>query len=171
MKVLRIFSILVMFTLLSVAPVHAKPFDGKIGFVDLSRVFNEYKRTKEYDAVLEKESTAFQEERNKMIEKVRDAQSKLALLKEAEKQKMQEDIDKQKQALLDFSRAKGTDLTKKRDEKVREILLEIEKIVSDYSKKEGFTLVFNDRVLIYGDQQLNITDTVIKLLNDNYKGN
>lgn len=171
MKGLKIFSVLAVFMLLSIAPVHAKPFDGKIGFVDLSRVFNEYKRTKEYDAVLEKESTAFQEERNKMIEKIRDAQSKLALLKEAEKQKMQEDIDKQKQALLDFSRAKGTDLTKKRDEKVREILLEIEKIVSDYSKKEGFTLVFNDRVLIYGDQQLNITDTVIKLLNDNYKGN
>lgn len=170
MKRLRIFSLLAIFVLLSVGPVHAKAFEGKVGFVDLSRVFNEYKRTKEYDAVLEKESTAFQEERNKMIEKVRDAQSKLALLKEDEKQKMQEDIDKQKQALLDFSRAKGTDLTKKRDEKVREILLEIEKIVSDYSKKEGFTLVFNDRVLIYGDQQLNITDTVIKLLNDNYKG-
>lgn len=171
MKGFRILSLLAVFVLLSVAPVHAKPFDGKIGFVDLSRVFNEYKRTKEYDAVLEKESTAFQEERNKMIEKVRDAQSKLALLKEDEKQKLQEDIDKQKQALLDFSRAKGTDLTKKRDEKVREILLEIEKIVSDYSKKEGYTLVLNDRVLIFGDQQMNITETVIKMLNDNYKGN
>lgn len=170
MKCLKVFSFLAIFILMSMGPVHAKAFEGKVGFVDLSRIFNEYKRTKEYDAVLEKESTAFQEERNKMIEKVRDAQSKLALLKEDEKQKMQEDIDKQKQALLDFSRAKGTDLTKKRDEKVREILLEIEKIVSDYSKKEGFTLVFNDRVLIYGDQQLNITDTVIKLLNDNYKG-
>ncbi len=170
MKRLKVFSFLAIFIFLSMGQVHAKAFEGKVGFVDLSRVFNEYKRTKAYDAVLEKESTAFQEERNKMIEKVRDAQSKLALLKEDEKQKMQEDIDKQKQALLDFSRAKGTDLTKKRDEKVREILLEIEKIVSDYSKKEGFTLVFNDRVLIYGDQQLNITDTVIKLLNDNYKG-
>lgn len=170
MKNLKISILLAVFLLMSVGSVHAKPFEGKIGFVDLSRVFNEYKRTKEYDAVLEKESTAFQEERNKMIEKIRDAQSKLALLKEDEKQKMQEDVDKQKQALLDFSRAKGTDLTKKRDEKVREILLEIEKIVSDYSKKEAYTLVLNDRVLIYGDQQLNITDTVIKLLNDNYKG-
>ena len=171
MKRLKVFSLVAVFLFLSLGSAHAKSFEGKVGFVDLSRVFNEYKRTKEYDAVLEKESTAFQEERNKMIEKVRDAQSKLALLKEDEKQKMQEDIDKQKQALLDYSRAKGTDLTKKRDEKVREILLEIEKIVSDYSKKEGFTLVFNDRVLIYGDQQLNITDTVIKLLNDNYKSN
>lgn len=171
MKHFKIFSLIAIFVFLSTGAVHAKPFEGKIAFVDLSRVFNDYKRTKEYDAVLEKESTAFQEERNKMIEKIRDAQSKLALLKEDEKQKMQEDIDKQKQALLDFSRAKGTDLTKKRDEKVREILLEIEKIVSDYSKKEGYTLVLNDRVLIFGDQQLNITDTVIKLLNDNYKGN
>lgn len=171
MSRIKFFVLLAVFCVFTVSSAHAKPFDGKIGIVDLSRVFNEYKKTKEYDAVLEKESTAFQEERNKMIEKVRDAQSKLALLKEDEKKKMEEDIDKQKQALLDFSRAKGTDLTKKRDEKVREILLEIEKVVSDYAKKEGFTLVLNDRVLIYGDQQLNITDTVIKLLNDNYKGN
>ena len=170
MNRIRIFIMSAVMMTVLIGSAHAKPFEGKIGFVDLSRVFNEYKRTKEYDAVLEKESTAFQEERNKMIEKIRDAQSKLALLKEDEKKKMEEDIDKQKQALLDFSRAKGTDLTKKRDEKVREILLEIEKIVSDYSKKEDFTLVLNDRVLIYGDQQLNITETVIKLLNDNYKG-
>ena len=169
MKRFKILGLLVAFVFLSTLNVHAKAFDGKIGYVDLSRTFNEYKKTKEYDAVLEKESTAFQDERNKMIEKVRDAQSKLALLKEDEKKKMQEDIDKQKQALLDFSRAKGTDLTKKRDEKVREILLEIEKVVSDYSKKEGYTLVLNDRVMIYGDQQMNITDTVVKLLNDNYK--
>ena len=169
MKGVRVLGLLVMFVFLSTMTAHAKPFEGKIGFVDLSRVFNEYKKTKEYDAVLEKENTAFQDERNKMIEKIRDAQSKLALLKEDEKKKMQDDVDKQKQALLDFSRAKGTDLTKKRDEKVREILLEIEKVVSDYSKKEGYALVLNDRVLIYGDTQLNITDIVVKSLNDNYK--
>jgi outer membrane protein len=169
-KHLRILSLLLAFVFLATFNADAKPFDGKIGFVDLSRVFNEYKKTKEYDAVLEKENTTFQEERNKMIDKIRDAQSKLALLKEDEKKKLQDDIDKQKAALLDFSRAKGTDLTKKRDEKIREILLEIEKVVSDYSKKEGYTFVLNDRVLIFGDQQMNITETVVKMLNDNYKG-
>jgi len=169
-KYLNILLLSAALILVSPFTAHAKPFDGKIGYVDLSRVFNEYKKTKEYDAVLEKENTSFQEERNKMIDKIRDAQSKLALLKEDEKKKLQEDVDKQKAALLDFSRAKSTDLTKKRDEKIREILLEIEKVVSDYSKKEGYTFVLNDRVLIFGDQTMNITDTVVKLLNDNYKG-
>jgi outer membrane protein len=168
-KRIKILLLSFVFIFLSTLNVHAKPFEGRIGFVDLSRVFNEYKKTKEYDAVLEKENTAFQDERNKMIDKIRDAQSKLALLKEDEKKKLQDDIDKQKAALLDFSRSKSTDLTKKRDEKIREILLEIEKVVGDYSKKEGYTLVLNDRVLIYGDQQMNITDTVVKALNDNYK--
>ena len=57
--------------------VQAKGFEGKVAYVDLSKVFDSYQKTKEYDAVLEKENTAFQEERNKMIEKVRDAQGKL----------------------------------------------------------------------------------------------
>jgi len=144
--------------------------DEKFGYVDLSQIFNEYKRTKEYDAELEKETNAFQEERNKMIESVRDAQGKLALMKEEGKTKMQETIDKQKADLLEFDRQKRTDLTKKRDEKVREILLEIEKIVSDYAKKEGYTMVLNDRVLIYGGENLNITDKILKILNDGYKG-
>ena len=54
---------------------------------------------------------------------------------------------------------------KKRNEKIREILLEIEKIVSAYAEKEGYDMIFNDRVLIYGAPVLNITQTVLDQLN------
>ncbi|MBI4309890.1 MAG: OmpH family outer membrane protein [Candidatus Omnitrophica bacterium] len=140
--------------------------DLKIAYVDLSRLFDNYQKTKEYDAVLQKESEGFQKERDAMINKIRDAQGKLALLKEDEKQKVQGDIDKQKNDLIEYDKQKRTELAKKRDEKVREILLEIEKIVSEMAKKEGYDYVLNDRVLIYGDQSQNITDKVLKALND-----
>ena len=146
----------------------AKAFEGKIAWIDLSRIFNEYEKTKLYDAQLEKDSKAFEEERQKMIDQVRDGQNKLTLLKEDEKKKLQEDLDKQRAQLVEFDRQKRTDLLKRRDERVREILLEIEKLVSDYAKKEGYTLVLNDRVLIYGDQGYNITDPILKMLNEDY---
>ncbi|MBU2258780.1 MAG: OmpH family outer membrane protein, partial [Candidatus Omnitrophica bacterium] len=38
-----------------------------------------------------------------------------------------------------------------------------------YSEKEGYTLVFNDRVLIYQSKNLDITDEVIKILNKDKK--
>jgi outer membrane protein len=141
----------------------------KIAYVDLSRLFDNYTKTKEYDAVLQKESEGFQKERDGMINKIRDAQGKLALLKEEERNKVNADIEKQKADLIEFDKQKRTDLAKKRDDKVREILLEIEKIVSNIAQKEGYDYILNDRVLVYGDKSQNITDKVLKTLNDGYK--
>jgi Skp family chaperone for outer membrane proteins len=47
--------------------------------------------------------------------------------------------------------------------------LEIEKTVSEYAKKEGITYVLNDKMLIYGAETSNITDPILKNLNDAYK--
>ena len=167
MNRVKVFGLMVALGLALTTAAFAK--DMKIAHVDLSRLFDNYQKTKEYDAVLQKESEGFQKERDGMINKVRDAQGKLALLKEDEKQKLQADIDKQKNDLIGYDKQKRTELAKKRDEKVREILLEIEKIVSEMAKKEGYDYVLNDRVLIYGDQSQNITDKVLKALNDSYK--
>ena len=70
--------------------------------------------------------------------------------------------------LIAFDQAKRTDLTKQRDEKIREILLEIEKVVSDYAKQEKYDLILNDRVLIYGDDGLDISTKILELLNAEY---
>ena len=147
----------------------AQAKDVKIAYVDLARLFDNYQKTKEYDGVLQKEGEAFQKERDAMIGKIRDAQGRLALLKEDEKQKLNADLDKQKADLIEFDKQKRTELAKKRDDKVREILLEIEKIVSDIAKKENYDFILNDRVLMFADPSQNITDRVLKALNDSYK--
>ncbi len=112
---------------------------------------------------------AFQKERDAMVQKIQDAQSKLDLMKDTEKAAMQADIEKQKNDVVAFDKEKRTELAKRRDDKVREILTEIQGIVSDIAKKEGYTYVLNDRVMIFGDPQFNITDEVLKNLNDSYK--
>ena len=143
--------------------------DLKIAYVDLSKVFDGYQKTKEFDAVLQSEGEAFQKERDAMVQKIQDAQSKLALMNDTQKASMQADIEKQKNDVVAYDKEKRTELAKKRDDKVREILTEIQGIVSDLAKKEGYTYVLNDRVMIYGDPQFNITDEVLKTLNDSYK--
>lgn len=143
--------------------------DMKTAFVDLSKVFDNYQKTKEYDGVLQKEAQTFEAERNGMINKIKDGQSKLALMKDSEKQKLTDELDKQKNQLIEYDKQKRTELAQKRDEKVRSILQEIQKLVEEIAKKEGYTFIFNDRVLVYGDQSLNITDQVLKALNDSYK--
>ena len=167
MKALKVFSLAVMFGMVATGITFAA--DVKIAYVDLSKVFDGYQKTKEFDAVLQTEGDAFQKQRDAMVSKIQDAQSKLDLMKDAEKAAMQADIERQKNEVVAFDKEKRTELAKKRDDKVREILTEIQGIVSGMAKKEGYTYVLNDRVMIYGDPQANITDDVLKTLNDSYK--
>ena len=166
MKLVKVFGLAVVF--MFVAATFARAEELKFAYVDLARVFDQYERTKEYDKVLEADNKKFQEERNKKIDQIRALQDKAPMLKDDAKAKNDKDMEKLKNEILEFDRTQRTDLTKARDEKVREILLEIEKVVSEYAKAGGITFVLNDRVLIYGKPEFNITEPILKALNDNY---
>ena len=165
-----LFSIMLatVFALLS-GPVGAADAPAKIGYVDLSRLFDEYHKTKEYDKVLEAKNAEYEKELNGKIEKIKEEQQKLNLLAEDKKAQVEQDIEKMKAELLEFDRQKKQDLTKERNEKIREILLEIEKIVSNYAEKENYAIILNDRVLIYGQQTFNLTEQVLLNLNSDQK--
>jgi Skp family chaperone for outer membrane proteins len=90
-------------------------------------------------------------------------------MKDTQKEAMRADIEKQKNDVVAYDKEKRTELAKKRDDKVREILIEIQNVASSLAKKEGYTYVLNDRVMIYGDPQSNVTDEVLKALNDSTK--
>lgn len=138
---------------------------GKIGYVDLSRLFDEYYKTKDYDKILEAEHKQYEQESKAKIEKIREQQGKLELLKESQKKAVEQEIETMKNDLLEYDRQKKTTLTKERNEKIREILLEIEKIVSGYAEQNGYSMILNDRVLIYGEPTRDLTESVLKNLN------
>ncbi len=137
----------------------------KMGYVDLSRLFDEFHKTKEYDKVLEEKHKEFEGVAKEKMEKIREAQGKLALLKDDQKEELEEEIKMMQTELLEFDRQEKLNLNNERQEKIRDILLEIEKIVSTYAENQGYTVILNDRVLIFGDQSMNITEDVLKELN------
>ncbi|MCA9406270.1 MAG: OmpH family outer membrane protein, partial [Candidatus Omnitrophica bacterium] len=137
----------------------------KIGYVDLSRLFDEYYKTKDYDKVLEQKHKTFEEERQVKVDKIQESIGKLGLLADDKKADLESNIEEMKAEVLEYDRQKRTDLTKERNEKIREILLEIEKVVSDYAQKEKYSVILNDRVLIYGNQTFDLTEEILKVLN------
>lgn len=166
MKLVKSFGVALMSVFVAVSLAHAQ--EAKFAYVDLAKLFDGYEKTKEYDKTLEADNSKFQTERNKLIEQIRDLQGKAAMLKDDAKAKNDKEMEKLKNEIMEFDRTKRADLTKARDEKVREILLEIEKVVSEYAKAQGITFVLNDRVLIYGKDTHNITEPILKSLNENY---
>lgn len=141
----------------------------KLGFVDLSRLFDEYNKTKYYDKVLEDKQKSYESERDKKVNEVKQLQDKMNLLNEKEKESKKSELEDKIKTLQEFDRVKTTDLRKERDDKMKAILKDIEKAVSDYAKRNGYTLVFNDRVLVYQDKSLDITDGVLNILQGYYK--
>src|SRR3989338_5694295 len=140
----------------------------KFAYVDLSRLFSEYGKTKDYDKGLNDKQGLYEAERDKKVKDVKDLQDKMNLLSEKEKSLKKVDLETKVKSLQDFDSLKQTDLRKEQDEKMKEILKDIEETIKKYSDKEGFTLVFNDRVLVYQDKSLDITDKVMDILNKGY---
>lgn len=170
MKKINVFILSTIFACTFIGGAYAQNAAMKVAYVDLSKVFDEYTKTKEYDKTLEEKHSAFEKEHNKKLQEIKDTNDKLSLLKDEEKSKMMEKIDADKAALLEFDRQKQTDLKKQRDEKIREILGEIEKTIKDYAVQEKYNLIFNDKVLAYADASMDITAPILKILNDKYAG-
>ncbi len=141
----------------------------KFAYVDLSRTFSEYGKTKEFDKSLEEKQTTFEGERDKMVNELKKFEDKIKLLSDKEKESKQGEYEGKVKGLQEFDRQKSGDLRKEQDEKMKELLKDIEETVKEYAEKEGYTLVFNDRVLVYQSKNMDITDKIIEILNKNYK--
>ncbi|OGW91809.1 MAG: hypothetical protein A3D28_04560 [Omnitrophica bacterium RIFCSPHIGHO2_02_FULL_63_14] len=137
----------------------------KIGYVDLARVFDEYHKTKDFDKTLETKGTAKQAERDKMVAEIKKLKDEVELLSAKAKDDKQVVIDEKIKQLQDFDRLTRDALRKERDGMVREILKEIEGVIQVFGKSQGYTFIFNDRVLVFKSESADLTAPVIKALN------
>jgi len=141
----------------------------KFAYVDLSRIFSEYGKTKDYDKALSAKEDAYTSDREKKVNEVKQLQDKMNLLSDKEKEAKKSDFETKVKALQEYDRQKQTDLRKEQDEKMKEILKDIEEAVKKYSQQEGITFVLNDRVLVYQEKSYDVSEKIIDILNKNYK--
>lgn len=159
------FWLAIVFTFCFASVSFAQSKDLKIGYVNLTVIFDKYQKTIDYDKVLEQKSTEYKKQRNDLVAKIQESERKITLLKEEERMKVAQQIEKDKQALMDFDQKNQTELRKDRDDKIREILLEIESVVKAYAQREKYDIILNDRVLIYGAESFDLTQKVLDSLN------
>ena len=96
-------------------------------------------------------------------------QDKYNLLSDKEKEVKKSELENKYKGFQDFGKQKAIDLRKEQDERMKEIFKDIEEAVKQYAEKEGYTLVFNDRVFVYQTKNMDITDKVMDILNKSYK--
>ncbi len=137
----------------------------KMGYVDLAKVFDEYKKTKDSEKNLEEKGKGKEAERKKMVDELRKLKDEQALLSEKAKAEKQTIIDSKIKDLQDFDRKTRDDLLKERNDMLGGILKDIEKVVTDYAKETGYDIVLNSRMLLYGGESYDLTAEILKRLN------
>lgn len=165
----RLLVFLAILGLLSSVPFVSFSKDLKIGYVDIFEIFNEYEKTKDYDAVLEKKKDKEKTKLDASKEKIQKMQNKLSLLKDEEQEKQAEKIE---DAIRDFKKEERKiyiDLKKERDEKMKEIVTDINDTIEDYAKKNNLDLVVNANAILYGAKAMDLTETILKIVNKTYK--
>jgi outer membrane protein len=137
----------------------------KFAYLDLSRTFSEYTKTKGYDKTLSAKEKVYTDERDKKVADLKAFQDKLTLLNDKEREAKSAELQSKVKEFQDYDRQKQAELRKEQEEKMKEILKDIEEAVKKYSEKEGYTMVFNDRVLVYQTKSMDITDQIVAILN------
>ncbi len=148
-------------------PVCEKAFakELKSAYVDLAKIFDEDKKTKDSEKVLEEKGKGKEAERAKMVDEVKKLKDEQALLSEKAKAEKQGAIDMKIKALQEYDARTRNELMKDRNDMLGGIMKDIEKVVSDYAKANGYDVVLNSRMLLYGSEQYDLTSEILTRLN------
>ena len=144
---------------------------GKIVFVNIEKVFDQYLKTQEINEKLDMERKEKIARRKEMVEEINKLKDEADLLRDDAKAKKQEVIDRKVKELYQFEEKVKREALKRRARYQEEILDEVQKAIDEIGKKGGYDAVipFTGDDLGYHAPSLDVTDKVVKILNDRYR--
>ncbi|MBP9733126.1 MAG: OmpH family outer membrane protein [Candidatus Omnitrophica bacterium] len=139
--------------------------EAKIGFINVSQVFDSYDKTKQFDADLQKESEEKRVQREALVNVIKKLRDEVELMAPEAREEKQRQMDQKVQELQAFDRDARLALRKKRDDMIRDILKEIDDVIQAYGKEKGYDYIYNDRVLVYKKDQSDLSKEITARLN------
>ncbi len=139
----------------------------KLGYVNVAKVFDSYERTKASDGSLEKKAKQKEAELQGRMEELKKLRQSLELLSDEAREGKAREIEQKAEDLQRFRTNAARDLRRERDKIAREILKDIQRGVVAYAKANSFTVIMDERSMLYGMPALDVTDEVLASLNAN----
>jgi len=149
--------------------VVAAPKTYKIAYIEISRVFDNYQHTIDAEKDLEKLKEEKQKKLDKKFAEIKVLKEQLETLSGSDREKKQTALTDKLAELKEENKGIRTELTKTRDEIVQEILKDIKAFVANYAKRRHYDFIFSDRTIIYKNEEFDLSDEIIKQLNEKYK--
>lgn len=159
-------AILILFIIASLSPsLWAQESALKIACVNLSKLFDSYHKTVEADKELEKKAEKKNAERDKYVEKINKLKDEMALLSKSAREKKETELNEKIRELQDFDQQTKTNLQRERNDVVKDIFKEMDGAIKDYGAKNGYDVIFDDRVMLHTSNRIDITNKVLRALN------
>ena len=171
--------------------IAAASAQGKIGIIDLRKVFDDYHKTRTADTMLKDQAADLDKERKAMMEQyqkstddykaaLEGANDQAVSIDEREKRKKTAesrllDIKKLEQDISQFDRQARATLEEEQRKLRDKILVEIRGVINNKAKSEGYTLVVDSAaesinktpVVMYTNGEHDLTTAVLAELNKN----
>lgn len=158
--------VMIMMGVVSRQPLFAE--GDKMAYVDVAKIFDEYQKTKDHDKTLQAAGKKKEQQRNALVEEIKQMKDELALMSEDAKGKKEEALEGKVRELQDFDRNAKRELGEERNKVVKDIFKDIDDTVQKYGKTKGIDLVFNERALLYHNAKYDVTQDLLTELNKNY---
>ena len=142
--------------------------ESKIGYVNLARVFDSYQRTKDSEQQLEHKGTQKQAELEAQVNDLKKIREGLDLLSDAVRESKAKELEEKSDEFQRIKTKSQRELLRERNETARVIVDDIEHAVAEFAKANGFSIILDQRSLLYGVDGDDVTDEVLKMLNDRY---
>jgi len=139
--------------------------DTKIGYVDLRRAFYEYEKAKNMESDLNVLTEERKSERTGKIEAITKLREEAELLTGDARARKEQMIDAKLTELQEFDRNVRQVLLNKKNDMFREVIDDIQKVVDEIGKKEGYNYILDSRNIMYAEETFDLTDGVIEQLN------
>jgi outer membrane protein len=169
-----LFSLVLTIAMLAGAAV-CSAAELKIGYVDIQRAVAESKAGKSANEKFTVEANRVRDDMLKEKESIEQAaemlQKQSAMLTEDVRRSKELDMARRQRDYERMVEDQKAELQLKEAELTGEILEQLIPIVRDYGKKHGFSIIFErtERVLLYADKSLDLTDKVIAILDASFK--
>lgn len=140
-----------------------KPAPTKIGYIDAEKVIQAHQNFKNVQDI----QAQAKKELDPLVEKLKPLDAKMRAGNATAKE--QQDYQVLRQTLTDGQKKWAT----KQQEALKPITEEIDGVITKFAQQQGFAMIFDFKVardsglVVFGDDSLNLTDAVIKILPKN----
>jgi len=140
----------------------------------MTKLFNEYWRTKKETADFEAKFNDEQEALERKADEVRDMQKQLQeqadTLSETEKRDLEERIENAVRELRDY-RDRASDRLRREKQRIdQDIIEDLRKAVGGYGTREGYSMIFRESMLLHAAQTYDLTDEILGQVNSEKAG-